>query len=450
MGKYIKIVDYLGGTALKKISIDYSNVLGIEEDEILSYEEKVEKYHEMLHNGTGKGSEYGGWIDLPINYDKDEFKRIKSASEKIRRDSDIFIVIGIGGSYLGAKAGVEMLNHTFYNEFTNENRKAPKIYFAGQNISSTYLSELLEIIEGKDISINVISKSGTTTEPALAFRILREYMENKYGEGAKDRIYVTTDKSKGALKTLADDEGYETFVIPDDVGGRYSVLTPVGLLPMAVAGIDIDSMMKGSEDAFNDLSSGELGKNHAYTYAVIRNILYSKRKLIEILVNYEPRLTYFGEWYKQLFGESEGKEGKGIFPTSLNFTTDLHSMGQYIQEGEKHIFETTLSVESVEKEIRVKEDKDNLDGLNYLSGKTLDYINKKAMEGTVEAHVEGGVSNIKINLPEINAYFFGYLVYFFEKACAMSGYILGVNPFNQPGVEAYKKNMFRLLGKPGI
>lgn len=434
---------------MDKITIDYSNVLGqVREDEIFSFQDKIDTYHNMLHEASGKGSEYVGWVDLPRNYDRDEFNRIKKASEKIKNDSEVFIVIGIGGSYLGAKAGVEMLNHTFYNELEKDQRTGPKVYFAGQNISSTYLSELLQVIEGKDISINVISKSGTTTEPALSFRIFKEYMENKYGDQAKHRIYVTTDKSKGALKTLSDEKGYQTFVIPDDVGGRYSVLTAVGLLPMAVAGIDIEDIMKGAESAFNDLKIKDIKKNHAYAYAVVRNLLYERGKNIEILVNYEPRLTYFGEWFKQLFGESEGKEGKGIFPTSLNFTTDLHSMGQYIQEGEKNIFETTIWVNKAEKEIEVKENDDNLDKLNYLSGRTLDYINEKAMEGTIQAHIEGGVPNIKINLPEINPYYFGYLVYFFEKACAISGYILGVNPFNQPGVEAYKKNMFRLLGKP--
>ncbi len=436
---------------VNKINIDYSNALGVlNKEEILKFQEKVDACHKMIHNKTGEGSEYLGWVDLPVNYDKEEFQRIKLSASKIREDSDILIVIGIGGSYLGAKAGIEMLNHTFYNELSKEERNGPKVYFAGQNISSTYLNHLLEVIDGKDISINVISKSGTTTEPALAFRILKEYIENKYGiREASKRIYVTTDKSKGALKTLADEEGYETFVIPDDVGGRYSVLTAVGLLPMAVAGIDVDEMIKGSKSAFDDLSRNDIEENHSYSYAVIRNILYSKGKNIEILVNYEPKLTYFGEWFKQLFGESEGKEGKGIFPTSLNFTTDLHSMGQYIQEGQKNVFETTISVDNIENEIKVKENVDNLDGLNYLSGKTMDYINKKAMEGTIQAHVQGGVPNITINLPEISPYYFGYLVYFFEKACAMSGYILGVNPFNQPGVEAYKNNMFRLLGKPG-
>lgn len=437
---------------MNKISIDYSNVLGtLNKEEIYLFQEKVDKCHEMIHNRTGEGSMYLGWVDLPVNYDKDEFKRIKLSAQKIKRDSDVLIVIGIGGSYLGAKAGIEMLNHTFYNELSKEHRKGPKVYFAGQNISSTYLNELLEIIEGKDISINVISKSGTTTEPAIAFRILKEYIENKYGrEEASKRIYVTTDKSNGALKTLSNEEGYATFIIPDDVGGRYSILTAVGLLPMAVSEINIDEMIRGANRAVEDLSIKDIRENPAYSYAVIRNLLYSNGKTIEILVNYEPKLTYFGEWFKQLFGESEGKEGKGIFPASLNFTTDLHSMGQYIQEGQKNIFETIISVENIESEIKVKPNKDNLDGLNYLSGKTMDFINKKAMEGTIQAHVEGGVPNIKINLPEISPYYFGYLVYFFEKACAMSGYILEVNPFNQPGVEAYKKNMFKLLEKPGV
>ena len=436
---------------MEKIKLDYSNVLEVTEEQMLSYQEKVNDCHDMLHRGGGKGSEYLGWIDLPHNYNKDEFKRVKETADQIKKDSEVFIVIGIGGSYLGAKAGIEMLNHNFHNELERKKTSAPKIYFAGQNISSDYLTDLLEVIEGKDISINVISKSGTTTEPALAFRIIKEYMENKYGrDKASERIYVTTDRSKGALKTLADEQGYETFVIPDDIGGRYSVLTPVGLLPMAVAGIDIEKIMDGAVSAFEDLSDKSLMDNPAYNYAVLRNILYEKGKTVEILVNYEPRLTYFGEWFKQLFGESEGKEGKGIFPTSLNFTTDLHSMGQYIQEGRKNLFETVINIENIEKNIEVRKNKDNLDGLNYLSGKTLDYINNKAMEGTIEAHVEGSVSNIKINIPELSPYYFGYMVYFFEKACAMSGYILGVNPFDQPGVEAYKKNMFKLLGKPNI
>ncbi|HCX03128.1 MAG TPA: glucose-6-phosphate isomerase [Clostridiales bacterium] len=435
---------------MKKISIDYSKALNIlNANDVYKMQEKVTQCHNMLHKGTGEGSEYVGWVDLPNNYDKKEFERIKRAGEKIRKDSDVLLVAGIGGSYLGARAAIEMLSHTFYNELPKEKRKGPKIYYIGHNISSTYISELLETIKNEEVSVNVVSKSGTTTETALAFRILREFMEDKYGEKAGERIYATTDKSKGALKTLADNEGYESFVIPDDVGGRYSVLTPVGLLPIAAAGINIDEMMEGALDAFNDLSNVHLEDNEAYKYAVVRNLLYNKDKNIEIMVNYEPNLFYLGEWFKQLFGESEGKDGKGIFPASLNFTTDLHSMGQYIQDGRKNIFETVLNVGKSKKDIKVKEDKDNLDGLNYLSGRTLDYINKKAMEGTIKAHVDGRVPNLMINIPELNPYYAGYLFYFLEKSCGLSGYLLGVNPFNQPGVEAYKKNMFQLLGKPG-
>lgn len=430
-----------------KITLGYSNLL---DREISTYKEKVKECHIMLHQGTGPGSDYLGWVDLPSNYDKREIKRIKEAANRIRNQSEVFIVIGIGGSYLGSRAAIEMLNGTFYNELSDNKRNGPKIYYAGHNISSFYLKDLFEIIDGKDISINVISKSGTTTEPAIVFRIFKEYMENKYGNiEASKRIYVTTDKNKGALKKLAEKEGYETFIIPEDVGGRYSVLTPVGLLPMAVAGIDIDEVIKGGQAATKDLSSDDLNYNHAYKYAVIRNLLYSKGKTIEILVGYEPNLFYFGEWYKQLFGESEGKNGKGIFPTYLNYTTDLHSMGQYVQDGMRNIFETILNVGKFEYKIEINEDKDNLDGLNYLSGRTLDYVNKMAMRGSILAHEDGGVPNLIINIPEISPYYFGYLVYFFEKACGMSGYLLGVNPFNQPGVEAYKTNMFRLLGKPG-
>jgi len=412
-------------------------------------QEDVRNCHKMLHEGTGEGSEYVGWVDLPKNYDKKEFERIKKAAEKIRENSDVLIVAGIGGSYLGARAAVEMLNHTFHNELPKESRKGPKIYYIGHNLSTKYINDLIEIIKDQDVSINVVSKSGTTTETAIAFRILREFMDKKYGDKASKRIYATTDKSQGALKTLADKEGYESFVIPDDVGGRYSVLTPVGLLPIAVSGIDIDKLMKGALDAFNDLSNSNLENNDAYKYAVVRNLLYKKEKSIEILVNYEPRLFYFGEWFKQLFGESEGKDGKAIFPSSLNFTTDLHSMGQYIQDGRKNIFETVINVNDSEEEILIKEDKDNLDGLNYLAGKSLDYVNKKAMEGTVKAHIDGGVPNIMMDVPKIDEYNLGYMFYFFMKTCGMSGYLLGVNPFNQTGVEAYKKNMFQLLGKPG-
>jgi len=443
-------VNYFGGIDLKKISIDYSKALNIlNANDVYKTQEKVRNCHDMLHKGTGEGSEYVGWVDLPQNYDKKEFDRIKKAAQKIREDSDVLIVAGIGGSYLGARSAVEILNHTFCNELPEEKRQGPKIHFIGHNISTKYINDLVENIKDQDVSVNVVSKSGTTTETAIAFRILRELMENKYGDKASERIYATTDKSQGALKTLADKEGYESFVIPDDVGGRYSVLTPVGLLPIAAAGIDIEKLMSGALDAFNDLSDSNLENNDAYKYAVVRNLLYKKDKTIEILVNYEPRLFYFGEWFKQLFGESEGKDGKGIFPTSLNFTTDLHSMGQYIQDGRKNIFETVINVNDSEEEIILKEDKDNLDGLNYLAGKSLDYINKKAMQGTIKAHLDGSVPNIMIDIPKIDTYNLGYLFYFFMKACGMSGYLLGVNPFNQPGVEAYKKNMFQLLGKPG-
>lgn len=432
---------------MEKITLDYSNAVNfIKEEQIDCLQERVSLCHDMLHNGTGAGSEFLGWVDLPNNYDGEEFQRIKDAAEKIRKESDVFIIVGIGGSYLGARAAIEMLSHGFYNELPKTKRKGPKIYYIGHNISATYINDLLDIIEGEDISINVISKSGTTTEPALSFRILKEYMEIKYGkEEASKRIYATTDKDKGALKELAREEGYETFIIPDDVGGRYSVLTPVGLLPMAVAGIDIDQVMEGGQVAAKDLSVNVLSNNFAYEYAVIRNILYSMGKTTEIVVNYEPNLFYLGEWFKQLFGESEGKDGKGIFPASLNFTTDLHSMGQYIQDGKKNIFETILNVEKPKHDITIKRIDEDLDGLNYLGGKTIDFVNKKAMEGTIVAHIDGGVPNLIINIPEISPYYFGYLVYFFQKACGMSGYLLEVNPFNQPGVEAYKNNMFRLL-----
>ncbi|GLI19877.1 glucose-6-phosphate isomerase [Tepidanaerobacter syntrophicus] len=432
---------------MKKITLDYSNALNfIRQEEIDLMQEKVSLCHRMLHEKTGAGRDFLGWVDLPENYDKEEFERVKAAADRIKQQSDVLVVIGIGGSYLGARAALEMLNPPFSNELSGRT----KVYFAGHNMSSSYLKGLLDVIEGKDISVNVISKSGTTTEPAIAFRVFKEYMEEKYGrEEASKRIYATTDKNKGALKSLAESQGYESFIIPDDVGGRYSVLTPVGLFPMAAGGINIDKVMEGARDAAEDLKSESLKDNFSYQYAAIRNIMYLKGKLIEIMVNYEPSLFYFGEWYKQLFGESEGKDMKGIFPTALNFTTDLHSMGQYIQEGRKHIFETVLNVEKPAWEITIKPDKDDLDGLNYISGKTIDYVNKMAMEGSIEAHVDGGVPNLIVNIPEISPYYFGYMAYFFEKACGMSGYLLGVNPFDQPGVEAYKSNMFKLLGKPG-
>jgi len=436
---------------MERIKFDYSKACEfVQENEVRCLENFIQSAHDMLHNKTGAGNDFLGWVEHPLNYDKEEFARIKKAAEKIKSDSDALIVIGIGGSYLGAKAAIDMLSHSFHNLLPKSKRKAPEIYFVGNNISSTYIAELLEVIEGKDISVNVISKSGTTTEPAIAFRIFKEYMENKYGkEGAKDRIYATTDKAKGALKKLATEEGYETFVVPDDIGGRFSVLTAVGLLPIAVSGADIDSMMKGALDAYQLYNNKNLNENDCYKYAAVRNALYRKGKTIEIMVNYEPSLHYFTEWWKQLYGESEGKDQKGIFPAGVDFTTDLHSMGQYIQDGLRNIFETVIKVEKPRKNIVIKEDKDNLDGLNFIAGKDIDFVNKKALEGTLLAHNDGGVPNLVVTVPELNEYYFGSMVYFFEKACGISGYLLGVNPFDQPGVEAYKKNMFALLGKPG-
>ncbi|NLP28393.1 MAG: glucose-6-phosphate isomerase [Clostridia bacterium] len=436
----------------KGFSLDLSKLSPyVAEHEISYMEEMVKSAHNTLHNKTGAGSDFLGWVDLPVNYDKEEFARIKKAAEKIRKDSDALIVIGIGGSYLGARAAIEMLNHSFYNVLPKEKRQSPLILYVGNNISSTYMADLLEAVEGMDISVNVISKSGTTTEPALAFRIFKDYMEKKYGkEEAKGRIFATTDKAKGALKSLADAEGYESFVIPDDVGGRYSVLTAVGLLPIAVSGVNIDEMMQGAADAREAYAVADLANNDCYKYAAARNVLYNKGKAIEILVNYEPALQYFSEWWKQLYGESEGKDNKGLFPASVNFSTDLHSMGQYIQEGRRNIFETVLNVEKPRKEVVVESSEENIDGLNFLAGKTMDFVNKKAFQGTLLAHNDGGVPNILINIPEINPYYFGYMVYFFEKACGISAYLLGINPFDQPGVEAYKKNMFALLGKPGF
>jgi glucose-6-phosphate isomerase len=434
------------------VTFDYSKALSfINEHEVTYMQDLVKVLHHSLHEKTGAGSDFLGWIDLPNTYDKEEFDRIQQCAAKIQNDSDILLVVGIGGSYLGARAAIEMLNHSFYNMLSKEQRKAPQVIFLGQNISSTYMKDLMDVLEGKDFSINVISKSGTTTEPAIAFRIFRKLLEEKYGkEEARRRIYATTDKARGALKTLADEEGYETFVIPDDVGGRFSVLTPVGLLPIAVSGLNIEEMMNGAAKASADFSTSELEENAAYQYAVVRNTLYNKGKTIEMLVNYEPALHYVSEWWKQLFGESEGKDQKGIFPASANFSTDLHSLGQYIQEGRRDLFETVLTVGSVRHELTLEAEENDLDGLNYLAGETIDFVNQKAYEGTLLAHSDGGVPNLILNLPELNEYTFGYLVYFFEKACAMSGYLLGVNPFDQPGVEAYKKNMFALLGKPGF
>lgn len=417
----------------------------------MSIEPQINAAHEMLHRKNGAGSDFLGWLDWPIDYDREEYARIKQAAAKIAAQADALIVIGIGGSYLGAKAALEMLSHAFYNQLPVEKRKTPEIYFLGNQLSGTYLTQLVEVLEDKEIAVNVISKSGTTTEPAVAFRFMRTYLEKRYGKvGAKERIYATTDRKKGALKQMADEEGYESFVIPDSIGGRYSVLTAVGLLPIAAAGIDIDQIMAGARAAYQLYKKSSLKENPCYQYAAMRNRLYAGGKNIELLVNYEPALGYFAEWWKQLFGESEGKEHKGIFPAAVGFTTDLHSMGQYIQEGRRTLFETVLQVEAGGPELVIGEDAKNLDGLNFLAGTSLAFINKRAMEGTVLAHTDGGVPNLIIRVPEITPFIFGQLVHFFEKACAISGYLLGVNPFDQPGVEAYKKNMFALLGKPGF
>lgn len=430
-----------------KLNLEHT---GIKEKEIMKYKDKVEKAHNELHKLSNDENEFAGWLELPTNYDKEEFERIKIAAEKIKKDSDVLVVIGIGGSYLGARAVIEALSSTFYNILPDKQRKFPQIFFVGNNISPDYVNELLECISQKNISVNVISKSGTTTEPAIAFRIFREYLESKYGiDEARKRIYVTTDKAKGALKNLANEEEYETFVIPDNIGGRYSVLTAVGLLPIAVAGIDIEKLMNGARNGQEKYNDSNLKYNSCYKYAVVRNILYKQNKNIEILVNYEPKMLYFTEWWKQLYGESEGKEEKGIFPAGATFTTDLHSLGQYIQEGKRELFETIINIEKTNTDIKMKADEDDLDGLNYLEGKTMNYINHKAMEGTIEAHTTGKVPNIVINVEKMNEENLGELIYFFELACAISANILGVNPFNQPGVETYKKNMFKLLEKPG-
>jgi glucose-6-phosphate isomerase len=434
------------------IRFDYSNALSFFGEHELTYlRDLVKVAHHSLHEKTGAGSDFLGWMDLPVDYDKEEFARIEKAAAKIKADSDILLVVGIGGSYLGARAAIEMLKHSFYNALSKEKRQTPQVIFVGQNISSTYMRDLMDLLDGKDFSINVISKSGTTTEPALAFRIFRKLLEEKYGvTEARKRIYATTDKARGALKTLATEEGYESFIIPDDVGGRYSVLTPVGLLPIAVAGADINKMMQGAAQARSDFGESELEDNQAYQYAAVRNVLYNKGKTIEMLVNYEPGLQYFSEWWKQLFGESEGKDQKGIFPASANFSTDLHSLGQYVQEGRRDLFETIIKVENPRHELTIEAAESDLDGLNYLAGQTVDFVNNKAFEGTMLAHTDGGVPNLIVSIPAMDEYTFGYLAYFFEKACAMSCYLLGVNPFDQPGVEAYKVNMFALLGKPGF
>lgn len=429
------------------IQLDYQKALKfLGQHEIDQQQDLVQRIHQTIHNGTGAGSDFLGWIDLPVDYDKEEFSRILEAAQRIKSNSDVLVVIGIGGSYLGARSAIEMLTPAFKKE-----HDLPEIIFAGHHLSSSYLQELIDYLDGKDYSVNVISKSGTTTEPAVAFRLFKQLLEDKYGkEEAVQRIFATTDKEKGALKQLATNEGYESFVVPDDVGGRFSVLTAVGLLPIAVAGIDIEAMMGGAQKAREELSTDDLSTNIAYQYATIRNVLYNKGYTTEMLINYEPSLQYFNEWWKQLFGESEGKDLKGIYPSSANFTTDLHSLGQYVQEGRRFLFETVIKVESPKHEITIEKDADDLDGLNYLAGKTIDEVNSKAFEGTLLAHTDGGVPNLVISVPKLDAETYGYLVYFFELAVAMSGYQLGVNPFNQPGVEAYKQNMFALLGKPGF
>ena len=434
---------------MAEISLNLENS-GVTMKNIMEYKEKVENIHKDLHRRANDENDFVGWLELPTNYDKDEFERIKKAAKKIKKESDVLLVIGIGGSYLGARAVIEALTSSFNNLLPARQRKYPQILYVGNNLSPNYMNELIEYVENKDFSINVISKSGTTTEPAVAFRVFREILENKYGiDEARSRIYATTDKEKGALKTLADKEGYEEFVVPDNVGGRYSVLTAVGLLPIAVAGIDITKLMEGARIAQQRYNDANLKYNECYQYAVARNILYKQDKTTEILVNYEPKMHYFTEWWKQLFGESEGKDNKGIFPAGVDNTTDLHSMGQYIQQGRRNLFETVVYVEKPQSNITINPDDDNLDGLNYLAGKTLDYVNKKAMEGTIEAHVSGNVPNIAVKMNKLDEENLGEIIYFFEKACAMSGSILGVNPFDQPGVEEYKKNMFKLLKKPG-
>lgn len=429
------------------LRFDYSNAF-LQDHEVQQMKAALEKAHNMIHNKTGFGSEYTGWLDWTEKCDRVEYERLKRVAAEIRDNAQILLVIGIGGSYLGARAVIEVLSNSFYNLLADDKRKTPQIIFVGNNLSTKYYNDVLGLIKDKEVYINVISKSGTTTESAVAFRIFREYLEFHYGkEEAKKRIVATTDKAKGALRELAEKETYESFIIPDEIGGRYSVLTAVGLLPIAVAGIDTDKLLQGAHKANIEYKNPVLEENECYKYAVTRQLLNRRGKDIEILVNYEPSLQYFGEWWKQLYGESEGKDGKGIFPASVNFTADLHSMGQLIQDGKRNIFETVINIEKVGDEITLIKDDENLDGLNYLEGKTLSFINQKAMEGTLLAHIEGNVPNLIINIAELNAYNIGALIYFFEKACAISGYIQGVNPFDQPGVEAYKRNMFHLLGK---
>jgi glucose-6-phosphate isomerase len=436
---------------MEKVTFDYGKSAGFISQEEVSYMAKLaEDAKEVLVSKSGAGNDFLGWLDLPVDYDKEEFARIKKAAEKIQSDSEVLVVIGIGGSYLGARAAIEFLRHGFYNNVSKEIRKAPEIYYAGNSISSTYLAGLIEVIGDRDFSVNVISKSGTTTEPAIAFRVFKELLEKKYGkEEAAKRIYATTDKARGALKNLATEEGYETFVVPDDVGGRFSVLTAVGLLPIAASGADIDKLMEGAAAGRKLALDKPFAENDALQYAAVRNILLRKGKAVEVLANYEPSLHYVSEWWKQLYGESEGKDQKGIFPASVDLTTDLHSMGQFIQDGARIMFETVLNVEKSRSTVELKEEAVDLDGLNYLAGKDMDFVNKSAMNGTILAHTDGNVPNLMVKIPEQDEFYLGELFYFFEFACGVSGYILGVNPFNQPGVESYKRNMFALLGKPG-
>ena len=436
---------------MAKVTFDYSKAAKfISENEVANMESIVANAKDTLVTKKGAGNDFLGWIDLPVDYDKEEFARIKEAAKKIQNDSDVLLVIGIGGSYLGARAAIDFLEHSFYNNLSKEQRKTPEIYYVGNSISSTYIKHLMDIVEGKDFSINMISKSGTTTEPAIAFRVFKKILEEKYGkEGAAKRIYATTDKVKGSLKNLANEEGYETFVVPDDVGGRFSVLTAVGLLPIAVSGADIDKLMEGAASGRELALNTPFAENDSLKYAAIRNILHRKGKAVEILANYEPSVHYVSEWWKQLFGESEGKDQKGIFPASVDLTTDLHSMGQFIQDGSRIMFETVINVETPKCSFEIEEEPVDLDGLNYLAGKTVDFINKSAMNGTILAHTDGNVPNLMVTVPEQNEFYLGQLFYFFEFACGVSGYISGVNPFDQPGVESYKRNMFALLGKPG-
>ena len=435
----------------REVTFDYSKTSGfISTEELQNIKGAVMGAKEVLLSKTGAGNDFLGWIDLPVDYDKDEFARIKKAAAKIQKDSDVLLVIGIGGSYLGARAAIEFLTHSFYNVLNKEDRKAPEIYFVGNSISSKYIKDLQDVLKGKDFSINIISKSGTTTEPAIAFRVFKEMLIEKYGkEEANKRIYATTDKARGALKSLANQEGYESFVVPDDVGGRFSVLTAVGLLPIAVSGADIDKLMEGAAYGRTKALETSYEENPALLYAAVRNILLRKGKHVEIVANYEPSLHYVSEWWKQLYGESEGKDQKGIFPAAVDLTTDLHSMGQFIQDGARIMFETVINVEESQAEVVLKEEEIDTDGMNYLAGKNVDFVNKSAMNGTMLAHTDGQVPNLKINIPVQDAFCLGQLFYFFEFACGISGYLLGVNPFNQPGDESYKKNMFALLGKPG-